>query len=179
MNKNSRNVSFLVGFGSFPGDATGKEPACQCRRRKRCEFYPWVRKIPWRRAWQPTPVFFPGKFHGQRSLVSSVGLHRVRHVWSNLSGTHRLSPSMSPSWSPIIAPTSFNSLTQIVVVLMKFTPFGPVLEIGAIVHELGIDKVVLDLRTGYTLAHLAPMPGFLFRNSKAGDVSLLVSKFTI
>ena len=30
---------------------------------------PWVRKIPWRRKWQPTPVFLPGKFHGQRSLV--------------------------------------------------------------------------------------------------------------
>jgi len=37
----------------------------QCRR---CGFDPWVRKIPWRRAWQPTPVFFPGKSHGQRSL---------------------------------------------------------------------------------------------------------------
>ena len=32
-------------------------------------FYPWVRKIPWRRKWQPTPVFLPGKSHGQRSLV--------------------------------------------------------------------------------------------------------------
>ena len=30
---------------------------------------PWVRKIPWRRKWQPTPVFLPGEFHGQRSLV--------------------------------------------------------------------------------------------------------------
>ena len=30
---------------------------------------PWVGKIPWRRAWQPTPVFLPGKFHEQRSLV--------------------------------------------------------------------------------------------------------------
>ena len=30
---------------------------------------PWVGKIPWRRAWQPTPVFLPGKFHGQRSLA--------------------------------------------------------------------------------------------------------------
>ena len=30
---------------------------------------PWVGKIPWRRSWQPTPVFFPGEFHGQRSLV--------------------------------------------------------------------------------------------------------------
>ena len=32
-------------------------------------FDPWVRKIPWRGVWQPTPVFLPGKSHGQRSLV--------------------------------------------------------------------------------------------------------------
>ena len=32
-------------------------------------FSPWVRKIPWRRTWQPTPVFLPEKFQGQRSLV--------------------------------------------------------------------------------------------------------------
>ena len=30
---------------------------------------PWVRKIPWKREWLPTPVFLPGEFHGQRSLV--------------------------------------------------------------------------------------------------------------
>ena len=35
----------------------------------RCRFKPCVRKIPWRRKWQPTPVFLPGKFHGERSLV--------------------------------------------------------------------------------------------------------------
>ena len=32
-------------------------------------FNPWVRKMPWRKKWQPTPVFLPGKFHGQRSLA--------------------------------------------------------------------------------------------------------------
>ena len=47
----------------------GKEPACQCRRHKKHRFDPWVRKIPWRRAWQPTPVFLPAEFHGQRVLV--------------------------------------------------------------------------------------------------------------
>ena len=36
---------------------------------KRHGFDPWVGKIPWRWGWQPTPVFFPGEFHGQRSLV--------------------------------------------------------------------------------------------------------------
>ena len=33
-------------------------------------FDPWVRKILWRRKWQPTPVFLPGESHGQRSLVA-------------------------------------------------------------------------------------------------------------
>ena len=45
----------------FPGDTSGKEPACQCERHKICRFNPWIRKIPWRRAWQPTPVFLPGE----------------------------------------------------------------------------------------------------------------------
>ena len=40
----------------FP--ASGKEPTCHCRRQKKHGFDPWIGKIPWRRAWQPTPVFF-------------------------------------------------------------------------------------------------------------------------
>ena len=53
----------------FPDGSVGKESACQCRRHKRHGFNPWVRMIPWRRKWQPTPVLLPGKFHGQRSLA--------------------------------------------------------------------------------------------------------------
>ena len=45
---------------------SGKESTCQCRRHG---FDPWVGKIPWRRKWQPTPVFLTGKFLGQRKLV--------------------------------------------------------------------------------------------------------------
>ena len=55
---------------------SSKESACQCRR---CGFNPWVRKISWRRKWQPTPVFLPGKSHGQRSLSGSMG-SQVRHA---------------------------------------------------------------------------------------------------
>ena len=40
-----------------------------CLRCRRPGFNPWVRKIPWRREWQSTPVFLPGEFHGQRSLM--------------------------------------------------------------------------------------------------------------
>ena len=45
----------------FPGGASGKEPTCKCRRFNRFGFDPWVGKIPWRRTWQPTPVFLPGE----------------------------------------------------------------------------------------------------------------------
>jgi len=48
---------------------SGKEPACQSGRHKRHRFDPWVGKILWRRAWQPTPLFLPGESQGQRSLV--------------------------------------------------------------------------------------------------------------
>jgi len=51
---------------SVSGIHRGRESACQ---RRRCQFSPWVGKIPWRRKWQPTPVFLPGKSHGQRSLA--------------------------------------------------------------------------------------------------------------
>ena len=48
---------------------SGKESACQCRSHRRYGFDSWIRKIPWRREWPPTPVLLPEKFHGQRSLA--------------------------------------------------------------------------------------------------------------
>ena len=53
----------------FPGGTSGKESTCLPRRCRRRGFSPQVGKIPWRRKWQPTPVFLPGGFYGQRSLV--------------------------------------------------------------------------------------------------------------
>ena len=48
---------------------SGKESVCQCRAHRRCGFDPWVRKIPWRTKWLPTPVLLPGKPHEQRHLA--------------------------------------------------------------------------------------------------------------
>ena len=65
-----------IGWG-FPGGTSGKKkkkkklknnPPANAGDIKRCGFKPWVRKIPWRMAWQPTPVFLPGQFHGQKGL---------------------------------------------------------------------------------------------------------------
>ena len=73
----------------FPGGASGKEPTCQCRRHKRYGFHPWVRKILWGRAWQPTLVFLSRESHGQRSLVGySPQDCRVRNDWSDWACVH-------------------------------------------------------------------------------------------
>jgi len=50
----------------FPGIASDRESTCQCRKPR---FDPWVGKIPWRRKWQPPPVFLPGEVHTQKSLM--------------------------------------------------------------------------------------------------------------
>ena len=62
---------------------SGKETACN-------RFDPWVRKIPWRRKWQPTPVFLPGKSHGQRSLAGYC-------LWSCRVGDDRMTKQQQQS----------------------------------------------------------------------------------
>ena len=57
-----------------------------CRRPR---FDPWVRKIPCRREWQPTPVFLPGKSHVQRNLVGySPWCHKDLDTSEQLTHTH-------------------------------------------------------------------------------------------
>ena len=58
---------------------SGKESPCQ---RRKSRFNPWVWKIPWRKKCRPTPGFLSGKYHGQRSLVSSIRSQRVGHDWA-------------------------------------------------------------------------------------------------
>ena len=63
-------------YRGFPGGSVVKNlPA-----RRRCGFDPWVRKIPWRRQWQPTPVFLPGKPPQRRLAGYKMWCHKsVRH----------------------------------------------------------------------------------------------------
>ena len=79
------NSLHAVGFlgGSSGNKQTNKQtkPTYQCSNPKKLRFILWVGRIPWRRAWQPTPVFLPRESHGQRGPggLQSMESHRVRH----------------------------------------------------------------------------------------------------
>ena len=65
----------------YPGRSDGKEPTCQYRRQR---FDIWVGKVPWRRAWHPTPVSLSGESHGQRSWRAAVhGVARLSTVYEH------------------------------------------------------------------------------------------------
>ena len=83
-NRQSGEEGDSAGYGDlkensgFLGGSEGKESACQCRRTR---FDSRVRGVPWRRKWQPTPVFLSGEFHGQMSLVGySLWCHKQSDV---------------------------------------------------------------------------------------------------
>ena len=85
----------------FICDSSGKEPACQCRRHKTCWFNSWVGKIPWRWAWEFTPIFLPAESHGQRSLAGYIA-QGVAKSWTWLKWlsmhTHVLHNSSVSRW---------------------------------------------------------------------------------
>ena len=100
------------GNKGFPGGASGKEPACQCRRYKRRQFDPWVGKIPWKGAWQPTPVFLPGEFQGQSSLVGygPCGHKETQLKWLSMHSWDVTACSPGAQYSlQWVAGTSFNT----------------------------------------------------------------------
>ena len=69
----------MTNLQGFPGGASGKEPPCQCKRHKRRGFNLWAGKIPWKRAWQPTPLFLPRESPctEEPGRLQSIGSQRV------------------------------------------------------------------------------------------------------
>ena len=71
----------------FPGGASGKEPAYQCRRHKRCGFNPWVGNVPWRRACNPLLYScLENPWTEEPGGLRCIGLRRVGHDWRDLAG---------------------------------------------------------------------------------------------
>ena len=80
--------------------ASGKDPSCYRRRWKTCGFDPWVGKIPWRRKWQPTPVFLPRQSHGQRSSVDySPLVHKESETFMTEATCTQVAISIQISYS--------------------------------------------------------------------------------
>jgi len=82
------NPSQILVAPILPWWLSGKEFTCQCRRRR---FEPWVRKIPWRRKWHPTPVFLLRKSHGDRNLAGYIPwgckeLDTIEQLNNNITG---------------------------------------------------------------------------------------------
>ena len=90
---------------SFPDGSAGKESPCSAKRHRRCRFDPLVRKIPWRRKWQPTLVFLPGESHGWWSLM---GYHLWNHKESDT--TERLRTAQG---SPLSLPGCLQAGTSL------------------------------------------------------------------
>ena len=82
--RDQTQVSHIAG-GFFISWATRAQTlkSLQCGRPR---FDPWARKIPWRRKWQTTPVFLPGKSHGQRSLAGygPWGHNGIIFIWMEM-----------------------------------------------------------------------------------------------
>ena len=101
----------------FPRGASGKEPACQCRRHKRSGFYPWVEKIPWYRKWKSTPVFLPGEFHAQRSLVGYSPWGRKESDMTECTPTYPAPCSVRQSYTSLQVVQAGRALENIVPIL--------------------------------------------------------------
>ena len=81
----SHNSAIVVLSSGFSRGSVGKESTC---RAGDTGFSPWVGKIPWRRAWQPSPVFLPGKSHGLTSLAGySLQGHKKFNMSENTEHT--------------------------------------------------------------------------------------------
>ena len=94
--KTSFLPKYKLGVFSLPGGSDSRESGCNVGTRNVGPI-PWrlegnLEKIPWRREWQPSPVFLPGESHGQRSLAGNtpMGLQRGRHNWVTSTNTPRV-----------------------------------------------------------------------------------------
>ena len=79
---------FKMWIKLLPRYPSAKEPACQCRRCKRCVFNTRIRKFPWWRTWHPSILAWRIPRTEEPGGLQSMGLQRVGHDWSDLAHTH-------------------------------------------------------------------------------------------
>ena len=107
----------------YPGGTSDKESTYHSKRHKRCEFDSWVGKIPCSRKWHHTPVFLPGKFHGQRSSAgySSRGCKELDMTeWQHSETTNPVYPSGKLLFKMKFSYSYFSVAVEIQVLLEIF-----------------------------------------------------------
>ena len=125
------------------------KPVClQCGRPG---FDPWVGKIPWRRKWQPTPVFLPGESHGQRSRLHGAGkesdtTEQLTHT-ATLFTCHHSCPPLS---RPLVVSFYFDSFKKKKISCVTVAPLLPGASSRAL-HKVGSLSVRLQLTLPTTL----------------------------
>ena len=113
------NSDFYL-YPGLPRWLSGKEPTCWCRRH---EFEPWIREIPWRRKWQPTPIFLPVKSHGQRSLVGycNKSLAQLSDATTTTFIPYSTQPAPQPSQDYFLVGSSVQSLSCVWLFVTPWT----------------------------------------------------------
>ena len=135
----------------FPGGTSSKDSAHQYRRHKRHQFDPWVGKIPWKTAWQPTLVFLPGESHGQRSLVGHDWNHLTcRHTFNSLQFWWLIAEK-EDAWRTRARPTvsAKEEIKQCETRHWKPTPW--VNTEPMMLTVLGINLIITDTSWAYTM----------------------------
>ena len=117
----THSISSVQGF---PGGANGKELLCRCRRRKRRRLDPSVRKIPWRRTWQSTPVFLSREspWTEKPGGLQSTQSHRVGYDWSDLVRAYQRCMYVNTNF-PIHPTTCFPPLVFITLISTSVSLF--------------------------------------------------------
>ena len=118
-----QHIDFIASKWQIKSNS-GKEPPCQCRRRKRHGFDPWVRKIPWRRTWQPTLIFLLGEFHGHTAWRLIV--HMIAESWTQLklfSMPQELHICANTSIQQLFIKQVFSDMKNVKILVLTEPPF--------------------------------------------------------
>ena len=135
---------------------------------RRPRFDPWVRKVPWRRTWQPTPVFLPGKSQGLRSLVgySPQGHKELNMIEATKNAhTHIHTPgSKLVPWNLL--------QNKVSGTIKKFSVYKPkASEPGAIRNKA--------ISTGYSSCHFPLLLQQIFNSSTENSAEYLAKKMVL
>ena len=165
--------TMLNTMAGIPRWLSGKESTCQYRRPK---FDPWVGKIPRRRTWQPTPVFLPGKPHGQRSLAGySPGGSKESDSTEQLS-IHITMETVTVIW-PLVKKGKFQVcfFGPKVGWLLSVTTWSPGYRVGVTVAGAALWPRDTEF-TSLPWEWIGPVPLFCLKNLTLGLTSVLKGK---